>query len=115
MCADFVESLGSALHSETSTTLQSAGDESNSELDKSLSSDREGGDLSESSENEPPDVHALGDETMVDDGIANADVRESIVNVAPGEGQHPICLYLDKDAEGNGASRHFRWMCPTTK
>jgi hypothetical protein len=64
-----------------------------------MCSDRGGKDLSESSDKEPPDVHACGDETMVDDGIANADVRGSIVNVAPGEGQHPLCLYLDKDAE----------------
>jgi hypothetical protein len=77
--------------------LQPAGNESISEPENPVCSEDE--DLSKSSDNEPPDVYTFGDETMVDDGIADADVRDSIVNVAPGEGQHLLCLYLDKDAK----------------
>jgi hypothetical protein len=45
------------------------------------------------------DVHSYGEETMIDDGLAEADVRDAIINVAPGEDQRPVCLYLDEDAE----------------
>jgi hypothetical protein len=95
MCPDFVESLDSAVHSENAGAHQLANNESASE-DVAYSEDE---DLSEHSDDEPPDIHAFGDKTMVDDGIVDADIRDSIVNVAPGEGQHPLCLYLDKDAE----------------
>jgi hypothetical protein len=50
-------------------------------------------------EDEAPDVHDFGEETFVDDGIVDPDIRDAIINVAPGEGQHPLCLYLDKTAE----------------
>jgi hypothetical protein len=95
MCPDFVESLDSAVHSENVGAPQLANNESASE-DVAYSEDE---DLSEHSDDEPPDIHAFGDETMVDDGIVDANIRDSIVNVKPGEGQHPLCLYLDKDAE----------------
>lgn len=45
-----------------------------------------------SSEGETPDVHAFGDETMIDDGLTDANLQKSIIDVAPGEGQHPLCL-----------------------
>jgi hypothetical protein len=51
-----------------------------------------------SSKGEEPDVHAFGDETMIDDGAAGIDVRDTVVNVAPAEGQHPVSVYLDKYA-----------------
>jgi hypothetical protein len=51
------------------------------------------------SEGELVDVHSYGEETMIDDGLAEADVRDAIINVAPGEDQRPLCLYLDEAAE----------------
>jgi hypothetical protein len=36
---------------------------------------------------------------MIDDGLAEADVRDAIINVALGEDQRPLCLYLDKTVE----------------
>jgi hypothetical protein len=49
--------------------------------------------MSKSSDDEPLDAHVLGDETMVDNGIADADARDSIINVALAEGQraHYAC------------------------
>jgi hypothetical protein len=44
------------------------------------------------------DVHSYGEETMIDDGLA-AEVRDAIINVAPGEDQRPLYLYLDEDAK----------------
>jgi hypothetical protein len=45
------------------------------------------------------DVHSYGEETMIDDGLAEADVRDAIINVAFGEDQLPLCLYRDEDAK----------------
>jgi hypothetical protein len=51
------------------------------------------------SEGDLADVHSYGEETMIDDGLAEVDVKNAIINVAPSEGQWPLCLYPDKDAE----------------
>jgi hypothetical protein len=51
------------------------------------------------SEGELVDVHSYGEETMINDGLAEAGVRDAIINVAPSEDQRPLCLYLDEDAE----------------
>jgi hypothetical protein len=51
------------------------------------------------SDGELVDVHSYGEGTMIDDRLAEADVGDAIIDVAPGEDQGPLCLYLDKDAE----------------
>lgn len=51
------------------------------------------------SEDDAPDVHAFRDETMIDDGAVDENVRMASIDVAPGEGQRPLSLYLDKNAE----------------
>lgn len=48
-----------------------------------------------SSDDPSPNVHKFGDETLVDDGAADSLLRNSVVDVAPGEGHHPVYLYLD--------------------
>jgi hypothetical protein len=77
---------------ETSPT-ESVGDNCSHEETADCSND------DDSSADELVDAHALGDETLVDNGVADPDVRDAIINVAPGKGQHPLCLYLDKNAE----------------
>jgi hypothetical protein len=52
-----------------------------------------------SSEGEEHDVHAFGDETIIDDGAARMDVRDTVVNVAAAEGQRAVSVYLDKYAK----------------
>jgi hypothetical protein len=51
------------------------------------------------SDRELVNVHSYGEETMIDDGLAEADVRDAIINVALREDQRPLCLYLDEHAE----------------
>jgi hypothetical protein len=50
-------------------------------------------------EGEEPDVHAFGDETMIDADAVLTASREPVIDVAPGEGQCPVSVYLDKHAE----------------
>jgi hypothetical protein len=52
-----------------------------------------------SSEDEEPDVHAFGDETMIDDGAVSIASKPQSIDVAPGEGQQPMSVYLDKTVE----------------
>jgi hypothetical protein len=52
-----------------------------------------------SSEDEEPAVHAFGDETMIDDGAVSVASKPQSIDVAPGEGQQPMSVYLDKTAE----------------
>jgi hypothetical protein len=96
MCSEFVHSLNSAARLD-STALPRLTDAGVLDLEDFAQSDK--GSMSKSSDDEPRDAHVLGDESMVDDGIADADVRESIIDLAPAKGQRPLCLYLDRDAE----------------
>jgi hypothetical protein len=53
----------------------------------------------ESSEGDEPDAHAFGDESLLDADADNVDVRNAVINVAPAEGQRPVSVYLDTNAE----------------
>jgi hypothetical protein len=96
LCSEFIESLSSASRVE-SAALPRLTDVGALDSGECMQFDEES--MSESSDDEPRDAHVLGDETMIDDGIADADVRDSMINVVPAEGQRPLCLYLDRDAE----------------
>jgi hypothetical protein len=52
-----------------------------------------------SSEGDDPDVHAFGNETLLDAGTDSGNIRDAVKNVAPVEGQRPISVYLDKFAK----------------
>lgn len=93
LCRDFAASLGSKMKVIETGPTETMEDDHFHDQNDDLSDDED------SSADESADAHALGDETLVDDAVADPDVRDEIINVAPGEGQHPLCLYLDKNAE----------------
>jgi hypothetical protein len=93
LCHDFAASLGSEMKVIEIGPTETIEDDHFHDQNDVLSDDKD------SSADESADAHALGDETLVDDVVADPDVRDEIINVAPGEAQHPLCLYLDKNAE----------------
>jgi hypothetical protein len=68
-------------------------------------------DLSEdetSSDGESADAHAYGEETLIDDGVADANIRASLIDIAPGGDQRPLSIYLDKNTEEMANPDTFR-------
>jgi hypothetical protein len=89
LCFEFVESLNFASRLE-SAVLPRLTDAGVPDSEESTQSNKES--MSESSDDEPRNAHVLGDKTMVEDGIVDTDVRDSVINVAPNEGQvHCVC------------------------
>jgi hypothetical protein len=93
LCPEFAAALGSVVQEERSLPMESV------EISSLCEEEIAHSDRDESSEDEAADAHAFEDETLVDDGVADPEVRDEIINVASGDDQHPLCLYLDKNAE----------------
>jgi hypothetical protein len=93
LCPEFAAALGSEVQEERSLPTESV------EVSSLCEEEVTHSDRDNFSEDEVADAHAFGEETLVDDGVADPEVRDAVINVAPGEDQHPLCLYLDKNAE----------------
>jgi hypothetical protein len=93
LCPEFAAALGSEVQEERSLPMESV------EISSLFKEKIAHSDGDESSEDAAADAHAFGNEMLVGDGVADPEVRDEIIIVAPGEDQHPLCLYLDKNAE----------------